>query len=122
MYLSVNNVVLTHLILLTLITNRASARTAHCRCLPTDPCWPDPSAWDEFNRTINGHLVSLRPIGAACHGPENNKTRCEIVKNSTHNPLWRISEPGIVHIPTPAFECTSLINYSSGVPMDKLGV
>ncbi|KAL2846481.1 FAD-binding domain-containing protein [Aspergillus pseudodeflectus] len=93
MYLPVNYVFLTHLLLLTLITNCTSARTAHCRCLPTDPCWPDPGAWDEFNRTINGHLISLRPIGAACHGPEYNETRCEIVKDSTHNPLWRISEP-----------------------------
>ncbi|KAL3445133.1 FAD-binding domain-containing protein [Aspergillus insuetus] len=93
MYISVNNLFLIHLILLTIFFNRVSARTTHCRCLPSDSCWPSRNTWDEFNKTINGHLLALRPIGAACHGAEYDETRCEIVKNSTNNPLWRILEP-----------------------------
>ncbi|KAJ0422716.1 FAD-binding domain-containing protein [Aspergillus carlsbadensis] len=93
MYIPRKPTFLTHILPLLLITNHASARTAPCRCLPSDPCWPTPTAWAQFNKTLNGHLFALRPIGASCHGAEYDEARCNVVRNSTNNPLWRISEP-----------------------------
>ncbi|KIA75361.1 isoamyl alcohol oxidase [Aspergillus ustus] len=50
--------------------------------------------WTVFNEEINGNLVRVRPVGSVCHGIEFDEMACASVKSSTHNSLWRISEPG----------------------------
>ncbi|KAL2816678.1 hypothetical protein BJX63DRAFT_419875 [Aspergillus granulosus] len=68
-------------------------RLPHCRCLPNESCWPNLKIWEEFNKTIGGNLLRLRPVGSSCHGIEYDQNRCATVRASTHNGLWRISEP-----------------------------
>ncbi|KAL4733970.1 hypothetical protein BDV11DRAFT_175203 [Aspergillus similis] len=65
-----------------------------CRCLPNDPCWPSAQSWNAFNQSVNGHLVSLRPIGAVCHGGEFNEAECAFAQQNTYNAGWRASQPG----------------------------
>ncbi|OJJ57373.1 hypothetical protein ASPSYDRAFT_79582 [Aspergillus sydowii CBS 593.65] len=64
-----------------------------CRCLPHEPCWPSTSEWNLFNESINGHLIHLRPVGAACHGAEFNQDACSYVKSQANNSVWRASDP-----------------------------
>ncbi|KAL3456221.1 hypothetical protein BJX64DRAFT_48084 [Aspergillus heterothallicus] len=64
-----------------------------CRCRPGDTCWPTSQQWDAFNRTTNGNLRRLRPIGAVCHGDEYNEENCRSVNGLTYDPLWRIANP-----------------------------
>ncbi|KAL4912944.1 hypothetical protein BDW62DRAFT_215957 [Aspergillus aurantiobrunneus] len=65
-----------------------------CRCLPSDHCWPSTHEWDTFNRTVNGHLLQVKPVGSVCHGKEFDQVGCDDVKANTHDSVWRISEPG----------------------------
>ncbi|KAL4746818.1 hypothetical protein BDW72DRAFT_210146 [Aspergillus terricola var. indicus] len=65
-----------------------------CRCLPHDLCWPSAQIWNEFNKSVNGHLISLRPIGAICHGREFNQAECAFAQQNTYNAEWRASQPG----------------------------
>ncbi|KAL2839202.1 hypothetical protein BJY01DRAFT_219394 [Aspergillus pseudoustus] len=69
------------------------AASHKCRCLPSDSCWPDPDEWDTLNQTKNRNFLELRPVGSVCHGAECDEAECELVRNLTHNPLWRISQP-----------------------------
>ncbi|KAL4816686.1 hypothetical protein BDW67DRAFT_190708 [Aspergillus spinulosporus] len=69
-----------------------------CRCLPNDPCWPSAQTWNALNQSVNGHLVSLRPIGAVCHGREFNKAECAFAQQNTYNSQWRASQPGALQI------------------------
>lgn len=38
-----------------------------CRCFPSEPCWPSPQQWSEFNATLGGKLITTVPIGSVCH-------------------------------------------------------
>lgn len=38
-----------------------------CRCFPGDSCWPKPTDWADFNRTLDGKLVATIPIASVCH-------------------------------------------------------
>ncbi|PYI01924.1 FAD binding domain protein [Aspergillus sclerotiicarbonarius CBS 121057] len=43
---------------------------SNCRCFPSDPCWPTPQQWHDFNTTLNGKLIATTPLGSVCH-PNN---------------------------------------------------
>ncbi|KAL3453548.1 hypothetical protein BJX65DRAFT_292593 [Aspergillus insuetus] len=66
----------------------------HCRCLPSDVCWPSAHEWNALNRTIHGRLLRLRPVGSVCHSEEYDKGACEAVRAGSASALWRISQPG----------------------------
>ncbi|KAJ5422931.1 FAD-binding domain-containing protein, partial [Penicillium cf. griseofulvum] len=66
----------------------------NCRCLPQDPCWPSPEEWKTFNDSIDGNLVSVKPVGHVCHGPKFDNESCESVISMTHDSSWRASQPG----------------------------
>ncbi|KAJ5759085.1 hypothetical protein N7520_006241 [Penicillium odoratum] len=51
-----------------------------CRCFPGDSCWPSESAWTEFNKTIDGRLISTVPLGTPCHVPNYNATACAVLE------------------------------------------
>lgn len=38
-----------------------------CRCMPGDACWPTPSEWEQFNRTLGGKLIGTVPLASVCH-------------------------------------------------------
>jgi hypothetical protein len=70
----------------------------HCRCRPSDACWPSVREWNALNRTVNGHLLRLRPVGSVCHGAKYDENACEAVKLGSESALWRISQPDSILI------------------------
>ncbi|KAH8688636.1 oxidoreductase [Talaromyces proteolyticus] len=66
----------------------------HCRCRPIDPCWPFPEEWHALNSSVNGRLVSVRPIGYVCHEPAYDKAACEHVEAMSPSGEWRAAQPG----------------------------
>ncbi|KAL3472344.1 FAD-binding domain-containing protein [Aspergillus californicus] len=75
------------------VTSTSNNPLRNCRCLPHDHCWPSPDEWDAFNNDIHGTLLRVWPIGSVCHGVTFDQARCDNVRASTHDTLWRISEP-----------------------------
>ncbi|RDW65738.1 FAD-dependent oxidoreductase [Aspergillus mulundensis] len=75
-------------------TLSASTPSRQCRCRPNDRCWPSEQDWNAFNRSINGNLIHLRPVGAACHGTEYDAAECADAQANTMNSYWRAAEPG----------------------------
>ncbi|KAK5998693.1 putative FAD-linked oxidoreductase [Cladobotryum mycophilum] len=73
-------------------------RTANqtCRCRPHEACWPTQETWQALNASINGNLVSVRPVAAPCHKPSYNKETCEAARNMSDNSAWRSAQPGAV--------------------------
>lgn len=47
-----------------------------CRCYPGDSCWPSPPAWDAFNASVAGRLISTVPLGHVCHDPAYDEDAC----------------------------------------------
>ncbi|KAL4757919.1 uncharacterized protein BDW70DRAFT_170941 [Aspergillus foveolatus] len=97
MYVSCSAVILSLLLLTISFKSTTSAPNSprrKCRCLPNDPCWPSAQTWSAFNQSVNGHLISLRPIGAVCHGREFNEAECAFAQQNTYNAQWRASQPG----------------------------
>ncbi|KAK2746212.1 hypothetical protein FQN57_003334 [Myotisia sp. PD_48] len=65
-----------------------------CRCLAHESCWPSKTEWQALNKTINGNLVVVRPIGQACHDPTFDKEGCNFVTAMSENSTWRSDQPG----------------------------
>ena len=40
---------------------------SECRCFPGDACWPKPSEWYAFNKSVGGKLIATTPIASPCH-------------------------------------------------------
>ncbi|KAI1459879.1 FAD-binding domain-containing protein [Annulohypoxylon moriforme] len=41
--------------------------TEQCRAIPGDQSWPNPTDWDDLNKTVHGKLIATVPIAAPCH-------------------------------------------------------
>lgn len=67
-----------------------------CRCRPHEPCWPSSDKWSTLNDTIQGNLVTVKPLGTVCHDPTFNDAACQVVTNMTTNSLWRSQQPAAV--------------------------
>ncbi|KAH8725916.1 hypothetical protein GQ44DRAFT_826355 [Phaeosphaeriaceae sp. PMI808] len=74
---------------------RALPTAKPCRCRPSDPCWPSHAEWQQLNRTANGNLQLLKPVGAVCHGSQYDTDACEIVRSQQHSSSWRTDHPGL---------------------------
>ncbi|KAJ5847404.1 hypothetical protein N7455_011361 [Penicillium solitum] len=72
--------------LASLVALAAPALASNCHCLPSDSCWPAPSAWASLNSTVGGRLVATVPIGSPCHEPNYNAAACAALKTSWNNP------------------------------------
>ncbi|RYC54798.1 hypothetical protein CHU98_g11409 [Xylaria longipes] len=64
----------------------------HCRCLPSDSCWPSKSHWSQLNATVEGRLTFTIPLAALFHTPNYNKDACETLKSG-----WPYAQ---THIPS----------------------
>lgn len=71
-----------------LVALAASAIASDCHCLPTDSCWPAPSAWASLNTTVGGSLIATVPIGSPCHAPHYDAVACASIKAN-----WTKPEP-----------------------------
>lgn len=67
-----------------------------CRCRPHQSCWPSQSTWNSFNTSVDGTLVSVKPVASVCHDPSFDNAACELAKNESQASTWRISHPGAV--------------------------
>ncbi|CAF0958616.1 unnamed protein product [Adineta ricciae] len=66
-----------------------------CRCLSYDKsCWPNSSAWQTFNESVNGQLVSVRPSAAPCNSNPLNVEACTTARQQWRNAVWRSDQPG----------------------------
>ncbi|KAF2759926.1 FAD-binding domain-containing protein [Pseudovirgaria hyperparasitica] len=57
------------------------SRTSQCRTIPGDTSWPDSKAFDDFNKTVNGRLISTVPIASVCHQPDFDQAQCDALRN-----------------------------------------
>ncbi|XP_002961034.2 uncharacterized FAD-linked oxidoreductase ARB_02478 [Selaginella moellendorffii] len=73
---------------------RARPTAFSCKCLPSDDCWPDSSAWQALNASIDGQLVASKPPAWPCHEPEYNALQCLEVTQKWSDAFWRAAQPG----------------------------
>ncbi|KAL3449503.1 hypothetical protein BJX65DRAFT_39414 [Aspergillus insuetus] len=66
-----------------------------CRCRPHQSCWPSPQEWNALNQSVNGNLVTVRPVADACHSGRETEA-CESVLALSTNSTWRAAQPGAV--------------------------
>ncbi|KAJ5139393.1 uncharacterized protein N7515_004241 [Penicillium bovifimosum] len=64
----------------------ATTIASDCHCLPSDSCWPPPSAWDSLNGTVDGRLIATVPIGSPCHAPNYDAAACAAIKANWTKP------------------------------------
>jgi FAD/FMN-containing dehydrogenase len=74
----------------------ATPEKPSCRCRPHEACWPSNQEWSNFNKTIQGNLITVRPIAAVCHEPEFDEAACKTIKEDWTDSLWRAAQPGAV--------------------------
>ncbi|CAG8896820.1 unnamed protein product [Penicillium egyptiacum] len=74
--------------LASLVALAAPAIASDCHCLPSDSCWPAPSAWASLNSTVGGRLVATVPIGSPCHEPNYDAAACAALKAN-----WNMPQP-----------------------------
>ncbi len=69
----------------------AKSKMLH-RVRPGDPDWPAPAAWDELNRAIDGRLVKVEPLLAACEESPTSDA-CAAVLKGLKNPYYIGEQP-----------------------------
>ncbi|OJD15980.1 hypothetical protein AJ78_03812 [Emergomyces pasteurianus Ep9510] len=91
-----------------------------CRCKPDDPCWPSPHQWKRLNESVQGNLVTVRPVGNVCHAPNFDPEACAKTNNIATNSVWRAEQPGAVQFPNwetwPAHNESCYVDSPRGVP------
>ena len=58
--------------------------TSNYTCVPGHPCWPSPSDWSTFNRSINGSLKLTVPWAAPCYSGSSSKECQEVAQQYMH--------------------------------------
>src|SRR5579871_4617401 len=69
----------------------APARTLR-RVRPTDPDWPTQAAWDELNHAVEGRLIKVEPLLAACEAAPAGDA-CATVLKGLRNPYYLGEQP-----------------------------
>ncbi|XP_002981361.2 uncharacterized FAD-linked oxidoreductase ARB_02478 [Selaginella moellendorffii] len=83
------------LALILLVADARSSLDHDCLCTAfQSSCWPDPSAWDTFNSSIDGRLIEVLPPAAPCHESHFDEQACQIVREKWSSPFWRSDQPG----------------------------
>ena len=62
-------------------------------------CWPNSTAWETFNRSIDGCLVLPKPSAAVCNSYAYNLNACEQAISHWSNSTWRSDQVGAMHHP-----------------------
>lgn len=65
-------------------------------CLPGQKCWPSGQEWQQFNKTLGGHLNKTIPMGAPCYGnsPYHDVAACDVVEGNYNDSITRGSYYG----------------------------
>ncbi|KAF9942708.1 hypothetical protein BGZ67_000114 [Mortierella alpina] len=75
-----------------------STSQLRCRCLPSQPCWPNAASWSALNQTVGGRLIATRPVTYECHDPHFNNAACLRIQHSDNND-WRLLQPSALQVP-----------------------
>ncbi|KAF9348815.1 hypothetical protein BGX26_012807 [Mortierella sp. AD094] len=68
----------------------------HCRCLPSQSCWPNESSWSALSQSVGGRLIATKPPAYECHNPHYDSAKCEEIKKGYFYDYWRQLQPGAV--------------------------
>lgn len=52
-----------------------------CHYIYTDAEWPDETAWDQLNQTVNSRLIRGVPLGQPCYSSELNADTCSRIRD-----------------------------------------
>ena len=92
---------------------RGILESRKCKCGPDDACWPSHSAWESFNRTVNGRLIKTAPIAQSCYpGPNLNLAECASVDQMWTNESFQTTRP--LGLPYPWNITCYPLNYTAG--------
>lgn len=64
------------------------------RCTAHDSCWPSAAAWESFNSSISGRLITSHPSAAVCHNPTYDAAACQEARSHWTDSAWRTSQVG----------------------------
>ncbi|KAF4334579.1 isoamyl alcohol oxidase [Fusarium beomiforme] len=97
---------------------------AICRCFiqtPTDDCWPSLSKWQDFNSTVDGHLIANEPLAKPYYdGLGKNSTQCQKISKVYQDASFREASP--IGFAYPVIDTCAPINSSiAGSPVCDLG-
>ncbi|KAF2087336.1 FAD-binding domain-containing protein, partial [Saccharata proteae CBS 121410] len=58
------------------------ATAATFDCLPSEPCWPSPRKWAQFNSSVDGKLVTTKPWASSCYDVSGHydPEHCQVVE------------------------------------------
>jgi hypothetical protein len=61
------------------------------RVRPSDPGWPDAAAWEKLKRELDGRLIKVEPLFAACGNGAT--TSCDSILAELKNPYYVGDQP-----------------------------
>src|ERR1700722_11339022 len=70
-----------------------------CRCLSSDPCWPDDYAFERLASKLSQPLVRPSPPESACYPVSHPSGNCSEVTQNNLNGIWRATKPGSMQNP-----------------------
>ncbi|KAE8422984.1 hypothetical protein BDV36DRAFT_279501 [Aspergillus pseudocaelatus] len=77
------------------------AEASHCKCSPSDPCWPSLSEWASLNETLSGRLIRSVPLASVCYPsePSYNAQACAKVRSNWTSSAFHSSDPSSIMSP-----------------------
>lgn len=73
------------------LTSRAASSSDDgpaCRYLPGDAGWPNETAWNQLNQTVEGRLLAGVPLARSCHSPYLDSEVCSEIQEE-----WILLDP-----------------------------
>jgi len=64
-----------------------------CRCLPSQPCWPDKDKWVSFKKSLKGDLIKPSSVLKNCESDGESK-ECKNDVSKIKNPFYMQSDAG----------------------------
>ncbi|KAF7945317.1 hypothetical protein EAE96_010092 [Botrytis aclada] len=59
-----------------------------CRYLPSDPAWPNQTAWNHLNQSTSGKLIRGVPLAQPCYAPHFDHEKCSQIQEA-----WLLQSP-----------------------------
>ena len=70
-----------------LLAKATAKRIAPRRVRPSDPGWPSAESWQKLKNVVNGNLIKVQPLLAACQSEPDSAACLDTVKN-IRNPFY----------------------------------
>jgi hypothetical protein len=72
---------------------KTESAVQNCRCLPSEPCWPDAKAWTDLASRLDGKLIKPQSLTKACDNDFKSK-ECQEQLVKIKNPFYVQSQSG----------------------------